>query len=324
MTTSANPTQIVLRKTEHPGTDHNSKVWVLRCSICGWHYGANSTDAWERRCPNCQGGKTGLPIPNERKGEDWNREELVIAFNLYSQIPFGTIHMRNPKVIELAAMLGRSPGSVSWKLTNFARLDPALKARGIQGSPHGAKGEEEVWQEFSQRPDALVYESAQLLAARTGRSLEIVADVDESDLPPPGLEREAMVRIRVNQSFFRKRVLSAYEFRCCVTGLGATELLVASHIIPWAEDPANRLNPKNGLCLNALHDRAFDRHLMWIDSDFTVRFAASLHKSAQCGETSLSWMIGFEGSRLKLPKKFTPDAEFLRQHTARCMAESRA
>lgn len=26
--------------------------------------------------------------------------------------------------------------------------------------------------------------------------------------------------------------------------------------------------PRNGLCLNALHDRAFDRHLMWIEDDY--------------------------------------------------------
>lgn len=319
MAKTINATQEVLRKTDHPGTDHNAKVWVLRCRVCGFCYGANSTDAWERKCPNHDGGKPGLPIPTEREGEDWNREEHVVAFNLYSQIPFGTIHMRNPQLIELAALLGRSVGSVSYKLSNFARLDPALQARGIRGSPHGAKGEEEVWNEFARRPEALVYESARLLAERLGRSMEDVAEVDESELPPPGLEREAFVRLRVNQGFFRKRVLSAYEFRCCVTGLGTTELLVASHIVPWAEDPANRLNPKNGLCLNALHDRAFDRHLMWIDQDYTVRFAASLHESAQRSEASLAWMLGFEGSPLKLPKQFAPDSDFLGQHSARCL-----
>jgi putative restriction endonuclease len=231
--------------------------------------------------------------------------------------------MRNPKVIELAAVLGRSPGSVSFKLSNFARLDPSLQARGIRGLQHGAKGDEEVWHEFVQRPDALVYESAQLLGARLGRSVESVAEVDESDLPPAGEEREALVRLRVNQSFFRKRVLSAYEFRCCVTGLGATELLVASHIVSWAEDPANRLNPRNGLCLNALHDRAFDRHLMWVDSDFTVHFAPSLHESVRQGETPLAWLLGFEGSHLKLPEKFAPDGSFLREHAGRCLALAR-
>ena len=323
MTKSVKRNQEVLRKTEQSGTDHNSKVWVLKCPDCGTCYGANSTDAWERHCPNCQSGRPGLPIPTERVGEDWSREEHVIAFNLYSQIPFGTIHMRNPKVIELAAVLGRSPGSVSYKLSNFARLDPALQARGIHGSSHGAEGEEEVWNEFVQRPEALVYESARLLAARLGRSVESVAEVDESDLPPPGVEREAIVHLRVNQGFFRKRVLSAYEFRCCVTGLGTTELLVASHIVPWAEDPANRLNPENGLCLNALHDRAFDRHLMWVAPDFTIRFAPSLHESVVSNETSLTWLLSFEGSPLRLPKRFVPDVDLLRQHSTRCLARSR-
>src|SRR2546423_13325831 len=85
-------------------------------------------------------------------GENWSREEHILAFNLYSQIPFGTIHVRNPKIKALARLLGRSIGSVSYKLANFARLDPSLQRRGIRGLPHGAKGEEEVWNEFAQQP----------------------------------------------------------------------------------------------------------------------------------------------------------------------------
>jgi len=259
------------------------------------------------------------PPPRDR--QPWNREEHVIAFNLYSQIPFGTMHMGNPKVRELAAILGRSVGSISYKLANFARLDPALRARDIQGLTHGAKGEAEVWREFADRPEALVYESTQLLAARLGRSVEKTADVDESDLPPPGKEREAMVRLRVNQSFFRRRVLSAYEFRCCVTGLSREELLVASHILPWAENAAHRLNPKNGLCLNALHDRAFDRHLMWVGPGYVIHFAPRLlRRPAGHDDSTLDWLLGFEGAKLRLPEKFVPDVDFLGQHASRCHA----
>ncbi len=129
---------------------------------------------------------------------------------------------------------------------------------------HGAKGEEEIWHEFADQPETLAFESKRLLANRLGQPIEQVADVDTGDLPPAGREREATVRVRVNQSFFRDRIFSAYNFRCCVTGLTVQPLLTASHIIPWAEDERNRLNPRNGLCLNPLHDRAFDRHLMWI------------------------------------------------------------
>lgn len=44
-----------------------------------------------------------------RYGENWSREELVLAFSLYSEIPFGKIHMGNPKVQELAALLAARP-----------------------------------------------------------------------------------------------------------------------------------------------------------------------------------------------------------------------
>src|SRR5258708_2851259 len=192
---------------------------------------------------------------------NWTREEHILAFNIYCQIPFRKIDMRNPRVAELARLVGRTIGSASKKLANFARLDPALKARGIRGLSHGAHGEEEVWNEFAAHPESLAFESEQLLAQRLHRPIEEVAEIDTRDLPAEGIEREAVVRIRVNQSFFRRRIVSAYECRCCVTGLRVPELLVASHIIPWAEDVPNRLNPRNGLCLNALHDRAFDRGL---------------------------------------------------------------
>ena len=91
----------------------------------------------------------------ERHNKDWTREEHVLAFNLYCKIPFGSIHMNNPRIVELARILGRKVGSVSLKLSNFARLDPALQARGIRGMKHGAKGEEEVWHEFANRPEEL-------------------------------------------------------------------------------------------------------------------------------------------------------------------------
>ena len=39
------------------------------------------------------------------------------------------------------------------------------------------------------------------------------------DLPEEGRERDAIVKGRVNQSFFRKTVLAAYDFKCCITGV---------------------------------------------------------------------------------------------------------
>ena len=59
----------------------------------------------------------------------WTRDELILAINLYSKLEFGKMHSRNPQIIELANMINRTPGSVAFKLVNFASLDPSLKKR---------------------------------------------------------------------------------------------------------------------------------------------------------------------------------------------------
>jgi len=253
------------------------------------------------------------------KHQDWTRDEHILAFNLYCKIPFGRQHSRAPEIIELAKLLGRSPNAVALKLNNFSRLDPELQARGIKGMAHGAKGEIEVWRDFEDNPEALAFESERLLARFTGRKLEDVGEIDERELPKEGLERERMVRVRVNQHFFRAAVLAAYDHKCCITGLAVPELLVASHIVPWADDPKQRMNPRNGLCLNALHDRAFDRRLMFFDQDLKVRFRPELKSRAD--RDGLEWLLAYEGQLLRLPRKFRPDLALIHSHATNCQSD---
>lgn len=56
--------QVVIRNTSLPGTDHLQKVYQLGCSLCGNIYGANGTDIFQRKCPNCQSGAKGLSYEN--------------------------------------------------------------------------------------------------------------------------------------------------------------------------------------------------------------------------------------------------------------------
>ena len=51
---------MVVRSTGLPGTDHNQKIYVLRCGDCGAEYGANGSDVHIRLCPHCQSGRPGL------------------------------------------------------------------------------------------------------------------------------------------------------------------------------------------------------------------------------------------------------------------------
>ena len=109
-------------------------------------------------------------------------------------------------------------------------------------------------------------------------------------------------------------MLAAYDYTCCVAGLGVPELLVASHTVPWSADPKRRMNPRNGLCLNALHDRAFDCRLMDVDEQLRIRFKDELKDRPR--DPGFSWLVSFEGRRIRLPRKFTPDPQSLRVHAA--------
>jgi putative restriction endonuclease len=239
---------------------------------------------------------------------NWTRDQLIIAFNLYCKTAFGRIHNRNPEIISLAKALGRSPSALSWKLANFARLDPSLKKRDILGATHGGKLEQEVWDEFSEDWERLSYESETLCAELTGQE----PPQQEDGSFPEGTTRESLVRIRVNQGFFRAAVLAAYDSTCCVTGLKVGELLCASHIVPWSVDKKNRTNPRNGLCLNALHDRAFDRGLFTVDLNYEIQISPRLASRVDSPIDSL--IMKYAGKKISIPAHFEPAVAFLNYH----------
>lgn len=196
----------------------------------------------------------------------WTRDELILAINLYCKLPFGKMHASNAAVKEVASLINRTPASVALKLGNLASFDPTLQARGIKGASNASKLDKSIWDEFYNNWDAALLESEKLLAKTKHTSIEQLNNVDIEMPLQEGVTKARLVNVRVNQSLFRKMILAAYNRTCCITKIDNSDLLVASHITPWSEDEKNRLNPTNGLCLNALHDRAFDKHLITISA----------------------------------------------------------
>ncbi|MDP8235143.1 MAG: HNH endonuclease signature motif containing protein [Candidatus Erginobacter occultus] len=186
----------------------------------------------------------------------WNRNELLAAFRLYCQTPFGKLHHRNPEIVSLARLLGRTPSAVAMKACNFAAFDPKLQARGITALPNASRADRELWEEFL-KDSAAIADQAESAYAGLIRSEEGAGK--DISLPDGPTESEATVKTRRVQAFFRAAVLSSYEFRCALSGLAVPELLNASHIIPWRVAVDRRADPKNGIALNTLYDRAFDR-----------------------------------------------------------------
>jgi len=245
----------------------------------------------------------------------WSKEELILAINLYIKLPFGKMHSRNPEIQELAKMLDRSPSSIARKLGNFASFDPGLQARGIKGLTNASKLDREIWNEFYRNWDSLFLESEKALAKRQGTTLEKVYQF-EMESPTVGEEEMRYVNVRLNQSIFRRIVLANYDSQCCITGITKTELLVAGHIVPWSQDKQNRLNPKNGLLLNALHDRAFEHGFITVDEEYKIRVSSVL-KGKDAVKSITHNFLQYEGKSIFLPKKFLPDKEFLRIHNQR-------
>lgn len=242
----------------------------------------------------------------------WTRDELILAINLYCKLPFGKLHSRNKEIITLASIIGRTPSSVALKLGNFASLDPSLQARGIKGAANTSKLDKELWNEFYTQWDTLPYESEKLLAQIRNTTLEEEYKIENEDLPKEGEDRERVIKARVNQAFFRNMVLSAYNDTCCITGLTQRELLIAGHIKPWSLDKENRLNPRNGIAINALHDKAFENGLITITKDYTIKVSPIILK--QENDEVKSFFSRYAGKKIILPSKFLPDESLLEFH----------
>jgi putative restriction endonuclease len=264
---------------------------------------------------------------------NWTRAQTLAALHVYLQLPYGQLHHRTALIVQLAGWIGRTANAVALKCVNLASLDPAVIASGRKGMGNTSALDERVWGELLDNWDAVVTEAATCygdFAALSGglAKLDLVSDVTEQTLlfqeqlqqeewdGVEGETRTASVEIRVNQAKFRAAVLIGYDATCCISGLRHERLLIASHIVPWSEDKTNRLNPQNGLCLSALHDRAFDQGLITVTPDYRVRVSDKV--LARTDDRFLAdSLLCFDNKAITLPKRLRPNPGFLARHGAR-------
>ena len=241
----------------------------------------------------------------------WTREELILALDLYFRLPFGRLNRSTPEVIELANLIRRTNNSVALRLVNFAACDPVIINSGRTGMPGGLSICKPIWDEYAGRKEELFYDAQQIKANLLHSSIEDLVGINENDLV--GKDKKAFVKQRVNQDAFRSMILNLYEKRCALTGINIPALLVASHIIPWAVNQQERLNPENGLCLSALYDKAFDKGFISFDNQYRVILAEKL-KLYQAEPYYGKHFASIEGQPIALPEYHRPNKEFLEWH----------
>ena len=179
-----------------------------------------------------------------------------------------------------------------------------------------------IWEEFNADWGRLAIESEKAYQGLLGKSGEETtleetgARLSEVDHIGPTADRTETQRLqtsRLGQAFFRSAILASYNEQCCICKLPCAPLLVASHIIPWAVRADLRLDPRNGLCLCALHDTAFDRGLLAVDSEFRILLSRQI-EDYQPHPVIDAMFVQFRGSLIQLPEKFRPHPDHLLYH----------
>lgn len=255
----------------------------------------------------------------ENDGKKWTWEETLIAFDLYSRIPYSKISGSNTDVIKTAILLKRKPGAVAKKLFNIAAHDPKQLSRGVSGLSHSSKLDKEIWDRFEENSFEISVDSKKALSKLAGVSVDMMieneGDTMIAEMFPYGEEKAVATNARIGQYFFRGAVLSAYHRRCCVTGISESKLLIASHIKPWRDSDVKteRTNPRNGLCLNALHDKAFDQGLITLNDKYELVLSDRIN-ACEMDEETRDWFISYAGKQISLPDKFMPSKEFIHYH----------
>lgn len=245
----------------------------------------------------------------------WSRTELLVAFYLYCRLPFGKMHRLNPDIIRMSSAIGRTPSALAMKLTNIASIDPVITGTGRKGLAGASAADRAMWEEMQANWENFAVEVQATVSQLSEASVELnVGNEDTADesISYEGTNKTVSTTVRVGQSFFRSAVLSAYDYRCCITGIAIPELLVASHIVPWRSDSSNRLNPRNGLCLSMLHDKAFDIGIICLNDDLTVR--VSKKYTGEKDPFFRDALLAYDRVMINIPEKFKPNPDFLAYH----------
>ena len=252
----------------------------------------------------------------------WTKEQVKLAFHLYCQLQYGRIYGRNPEIIALAKVIGRTSDAVAMKMLNIASLDPAITSTGRVGLGNASALDREVWGEFHSDWERLAVE-CQLLRQQLDQNVIEDFEPEVDDLLPEdftGETRQVLTAQRIKQHFFRRAVLSSYRGRCCMSGLSEPRLLIASHIVPWSKDKQNRLNPSNGLCLSAIHDRAFDKGLITLSDDFRIVISEELKRLDEIFVKKV--LLPLDGKPIELPERFMPSVEFISHHRSNLFVDN--
>lgn len=91
-------------------------------------------------------------------------------------------------------------------------------------------------------------------------------------------EKCYLIKMRCNQGLFRNKLLNKYNHKCPLTNMENKQVLIASHIKPWAKcsSKKEKLDQDNGILLSALADKLFDKGLITFSKNGNIIYSKEL------------------------------------------------
>lgn len=244
-------------------------------------------------------------------GSAWSREEYILTLDLYLNHPEVVGDSADEKVQETASLIGRTPGAVALRLGNYRHIDPA----GSIGLSHVSGDCRRIWQEYHDIPSELAREAERIRAELRGSSGTETGPraADDSGSEVATGESPASGTARQGQTEFRAAILDRYDGECLLCDVQEPGLLVAGHILPWADFEDERGDPDNGILLCYTHHEAFDLGMFTVSESYEM--VVSPHFDPE-GDFERRTIGDRDGETLSFPEE-RPNPSYLSTHNER-------
>lgn len=120
-------------------------------------------------------------------------------------------------------------------------------------------------------------------------------------------DQVGLARRRRGQDRIRTLITQYYESRCAICDITDLGLLIASHIVAWAEAPEHRGDLTNVICLCRIHDALFERGYWSLDDNLGVLKRRST-------QSRLIHLILDHMDSFRSPIAYQPMPQFLQIH----------
>ncbi|MBI3218017.1 MAG: HNH endonuclease [Bacteroidetes bacterium] len=249
------------------------------------------------------------PLQESIKRDIENYPEEVVDLVAEAYLIEGKSHRNIQEKVLKRPAPSRGGGFKAMAILHYLGLDES--AKGIfSGLPAPAEAdsllkEKTPWLTPSQRQKVIVLLEGFKASREARNSIKEGYFFGETEV-----ESLSSRRVRRQQNKLRDLLMVLYSGRCALCDITDSILLRAGHIVPWAVDKDNRLNPGNAILLCILHDKLFEAGFISLDDELNLLVSKELEN---CASEFLKEVLKIS-QVFRMPKSDRPDKKFLDYH----------